>query len=65
MLYLAKMEHNLTLPSAEMIELAGEVRALFEFYDAFAEDKAVQLQVEGQAQLRGDRLMLRRAFSNL
>ena len=65
MLYLAKMEHNLTLPSAEMIELADEVRALFEFYDAFAEDKAVQLQVEGQAQVRGDRLMLRRAFSNL
>lgn len=65
MLYLAKMEHSLTLPSAEDIHLADELRALFEFYDALAEDQAVQLQLRGDGRVTGDRLMLRRALSNL
>ncbi|CAJ0804112.1 MULTISPECIES: heavy metal sensor histidine kinase [Ralstonia] len=65
MLYLAKMEHSLTLPSAEDIRIADEIRALFEFYDALAEDKAVQLELRGDGHVVGDRLMLRRALSNL
>lgn len=65
MLYLAKMEHSLTLPSAEDIHIADEVRALFEFYDALAEDKGVQLELHGDGHVTGDRLMLRRALSNL
>ncbi|MHA6895083.1 heavy metal sensor histidine kinase [Ralstonia pseudosolanacearum] len=65
MLYLAKMEHSLTLPSAEDIHLADELRALFEFYDALAEDKAVRLELRGDGRVSGDRLMLRRALSNL
>ncbi|TPQ31219.1 two-component sensor histidine kinase [Cupriavidus pinatubonensis] len=65
MLYLAQMEHGLTLPSAEPIDVAVEVHALFEFYDALAEDKAVRLQLRGEGHIVGDRLMLRRALSNL
>ncbi|MCL9849323.1 heavy metal sensor histidine kinase (plasmid) [Ralstonia solanacearum P673] len=65
MLYLAKMEHSLALPSAENIHVADEIRALFEFYDALAEDKAVQLELRGDGHVTGDRLMLRRALSNL
>ncbi|MGN7103319.1 heavy metal sensor histidine kinase [Ralstonia holmesii] len=65
MLYLAKMEHSLTLPSAENIRVADEIRALFEFYDALAEDKGVQLELRGDGHVMGDRLMLRRALSNL
>ncbi|WP_354685736.1 heavy metal sensor histidine kinase [Cupriavidus necator] len=65
MLYLAKMEHGITLPSEEAIDVADEVRALFEFYDALAEDKGVHLRLQGQARIVGDRLMLRRALSNL
>lgn len=65
MLYLAKMEHGITLPNAERIEVAEEVAALFEFYDALAEDKGVRLQQRGSARITGDRLMLRRALSNL
>lgn len=65
MLYLAKMEHSLTLPSTEEIHLADEILALFEFYDALADDKAVQLQLQGDGRILGDRLMLRRALSNL
>ncbi|MBY4947518.1 heavy metal sensor histidine kinase [Cupriavidus respiraculi] len=65
MLYLAKMEHGITLPSAEDIELADEVRAIFDFYDALAEDKAVRMALHGGGRIVGDRLMLRRALSNL
>lgn len=65
MLYLAKMEHGITLPSEEAINVSDEVRALFEFYDALAEDKGVHLRLQGHARIIGDRLMLRRALSNL
>lgn len=65
MLLLAKAEHGLLLPSAEDIALADEVRALFDFYEALAEEKSIRLELSGEAQVTGDRLMLRRAISNL
>jgi two-component system heavy metal sensor histidine kinase CusS len=65
MLYLAKTEHGISLPNAEPIEVADEVAALFDFYDALAEDKGVRLAVRGRGRITGDRLMLRRALSNL
>ncbi|SPA43468.1 sensory histidine kinase in two-component regulatory system with CopR, regulation of copper resistance, senses copper ions [Cupriavidus taiwanensis] len=65
MLYLAKTEHGIMLPSAEPIKVADEVQALFDFYDALAEDKGVRLTLRGRGRITGDRLMLRRALSNL
>jgi len=41
------------------------VRDLFEFYEALADEKGVRLELTGQAAAMGDRLMLRRAVSNL
>mgnify|MGYP001159259938 CR=1 FL=1 len=65
MLLLAKAEHGSLLPSRETVSLGDEVRALFEFYEALAEDRGVRLRVAGDAMVYGDRLMLRRALSNL
>lgn len=65
MLYLAKMEHGITLPDAELIAVQDEVGALFEFYEALAEDKEVAMRLTGRGRIVGDRLMLRRALSNL
>ena len=65
MLYLAKADHGQIVPRAEAIDLAIEVRELFEFYDALVEDRDVRLACAGEASLRGDRLMIRRALSNL
>lgn len=66
MLLLAKAEHGLLqLPTCVDIDLADDIRVLFDFYDALAESRGVTLVLEGQAQVRGDRLMLRRALSNL
>ena len=65
MLFLAKTEHGLALPHPETITLETEVAALADFYEALAADKCLQLVTEGTAQMEGDRLMVRRALSNL
>ncbi|MBI2308518.1 MAG: heavy metal sensor histidine kinase [Rhodocyclales bacterium] len=65
MLFLAKAENGLIVPERQAVDLAGEIRELFEFYDALAEEKGVALSVEGAGVALGDRLMLRRALSNL
>lgn len=65
MLFLAKTEHGLELPRRERIDLREAVQSLFDFYDAVAEERQVSLMLEGTAMVMGDRLMLRRAISNL
>lgn len=65
MLFLAKADNGLVVPSREPISLEEEVGALFEFYDALAAEKDVRLQAIGSARIVGDRLMIRRAISNL
>lgn len=65
MLFLAKTEHGLALPNRETIVVATEARALFDFYEALAADKDIQLELIGDSVISGDRLMLRRALSNL
>ena len=65
MLYLAKADHGLLMPSREALDLGDEVDALLEFFTLLAEDAQVTLVREGSAQTMGDRGMLRRALSNL
>lgn len=65
MLFLARAEHQDGLPTREAVDLADEVDALFEFYSALAEDRAIVLGRTGSGVVEGDRLMLRRALSNL
>ena len=65
MLLLAKAEYGLVVPSRETVHLATEVRALFDYYDAVAEDKGLRLTLEGDGEVSADRLMLRRALGNL
>jgi len=65
MLFLAKADNRLIVPSSEMVDLAAEVKELFGFYEAFAEEQGVSLMLTGAGSVRGDRLMLRRALSNL
>lgn len=65
MLFLAKADNGLIVPRSETVDLAREVRELFEFYDALAEDRGVGLALDGEGIVRGERLMIRRAISNL
>lgn len=65
MLFLAKSDNGLIVLRSETIELAAEVQKLFEFYEAFAEERGVGLTRVGNGTVQGDKLMLRRAISNL
>ncbi|HEY5580170.1 MAG TPA: heavy metal sensor histidine kinase [Rhodoferax sp.] len=65
MLLLAKAENDLVVPTRETVKLAAEVLALFDYYDAVAEEKGLRLTLEGDAEVSADRLMLRRALGNL
>ena len=65
MLFLAKADNGLIVPSSEMVDLADEARGLFDFYEALAEEHGVHLVLAGAGVIRGDRLMIRRALSNL
>ncbi len=65
MLFLAKADNAEHPPNAEAIDLKDELKNLFDYYEAWAEESRVSLVQEGEAQVQGDRLMLRRALSNL
>lgn len=65
MLFLAKTERGMALPQQEPFVVAPEVQALLEFYEAVAEEKQVKISIRGDGAISGDRLMFRRAVSNL
>ena len=65
MLFLAKAENGLVLPSREAVDLATEVQALFDYYEALADERGVALRRDGEGTVTGDRLMIRRAINNL
>lgn len=66
MLWLAQSDRGLLAPGSECLELADEVRSLFDYFGALAEDRKVMLEFDGPgASIRGDRSMVRRALANL
>ncbi len=65
MLFLAKANNAQHTPHTETINLKNELLNLFDFYGAWAEECHVSLRLNGNAIILGDRLMLRRALSNL
>ncbi|MDP2811957.1 MAG: ATP-binding protein, partial [Rhodocyclaceae bacterium] len=65
MLFLAQADNGLLVPSREPVDLAAQVRELFDFFDALAEEKGLRLALTGSGQVSGDKLMLRRALANL
>jgi two-component system heavy metal sensor histidine kinase CusS len=65
MLYLAQADNGLLTPGQESVNLANETNGLFDYFEAWAEERGVSLALAGSATVPGDRLMLRRALSNL
>ncbi len=65
MLFLAKADNGLAVPRKDSVDLANETKELFEFYDALAEEQGVKLAMSGEANVPGEKLMIRRAISNL
>lgn len=66
MLFLAQADNNQLIPEQKTLNLADEVNKVFDFFEAWAEEKEVTLRFTGNAcWVNGDPLMLRRAISNL
>lgn len=65
MLLLAKAEQGLLAPARDTLRLEDEVDAVLEYFTPLADDAGIALHREGQAQVRGDRALLRRVLSNL
>lgn len=65
MLFLAQADNGLSKTNVTDVGLSSEARALFEYYEAWAEERGVTLALKGNATVLGDPLMLRRALGNL
>jgi len=65
MLFLAKADNGLIVPNRENIDLATQVDELIGFYEALADEQGVRVSRIGTGSISGDRLMIRRAISNL
>lgn len=66
MLFLAQADHAQHLPAPGRVDLEAEVRKLFDYFEALAEDRGVGMEMLGHSSLVvGDSLMLRRAIGNL
>ncbi|MCI2810940.1 Cu(+)/Ag(+) sensor histidine kinase [Eoetvoesiella caeni] len=66
MLFLAQADNNQLKPELVSVNLVTEVQALFDYFEAWAEERSVSLIRKGPALcVQGDRLMIRRALSNL
>ena len=53
------------IPNREPVDLAIEAEGLLEYYGVLAEEKHIRLECAGSGIVWGDRLMIRRAISNL
>lgn len=65
MLFLAKADNGLIVPRRDDVWVATELQALVEFHEPVASEVGVVLKCSGDARVSVDRLMLRRAISNL
>lgn len=65
MLFLAKADSRLVVPSKEPVQLHTEIEGLFDFYAVLADEQRVRLALRGEATVNGDRPMIRRAIGNL
>jgi two-component system heavy metal sensor histidine kinase CusS len=65
MLFLSKADRGATARRSEPVSLAAQASAVVEFHEAELEQTALQVQVHGDAMVRIDVSLVRRALSNL
>lgn len=66
MLFLAQADNNQLIPDRIMFDLSAEVVKVFDFFEAWAEERNVMLKFNGTPCLtEGDPQMFRRAINNL
>ena len=65
MLFLARADNHLVTPNRERIDLGQTVADLCQGFEASAEERGLHLRPTGAGEIEGDRMMIRRALSNL
>jgi len=65
MLFLAQADNHPRAKNVCKLDLASEVKKLFEYYEGWAEEAGIALKLEGTATAMADRLMMQRAIGNL
>jgi two-component system heavy metal sensor histidine kinase CusS len=65
LLFLARAERSERRADARLLEAMEEIRAVADFFEAFAEQKGVTIRVEGEGQIFADAMLLRRVLTNL
>ncbi|MBS0970828.1 Cu(+)/Ag(+) sensor histidine kinase [Nissabacter archeti] len=66
MLFLAQADNNQLVPEQMPLDLRAETIKVFDFFEAWAEEREVGLALDGDSgRIEGDRLMLRRVINNL
>jgi two-component system heavy metal sensor histidine kinase CusS len=65
MLFLAQQDYGDSQRESANVDLAAEIRSLFEYYEGWAEERGVALELKGGAKVVGDRRLLQRALGNL
>ena len=65
MLFLAQAEHAQAALQSEAVDLKQEAARVAEFFEPVAEEQQVAVRVDGAGVIQADRLMIRRAISNL
>ena len=65
MLFLAQAEHAQAALQREAVDLKQDAARVAEFFEPVAEERQVTVRVDGAGVIHADRLMIRRAISNL
>ena len=66
MLFIARADHDGSLIQAEAVDLVREAQRVADYLSLAADEKGVQIQVQGQAlPIPADRLLVQRAITNL
>lgn len=65
MLFLAQVDHAQAALRWEAVDLKQEATHVAEFFESVAEEQEVTVRVDGSGVIQADRLMIRRAISNL
>jgi two-component system heavy metal sensor histidine kinase CusS len=65
MLFLARADRGMIELSVEDVDLRPEIESVAEYFEAAAAERSQTIVVRGEARLRADRSLLRRALNNL
>jgi two-component system heavy metal sensor histidine kinase CusS len=65
MLFLARADRGVLSVAVEPVDLANEAASVAEYFEPAASEKSQEIVILGHSIVRGDRLMIRRAITNL